>query len=237
MQTMCSTRSSRTTGPAQLAGEFFNKLSPEMIAELASLQHVSAYRANHILFTERDEAQGLYLVLEGEVKLSINSSDGRRLILRIARKGEVIGLAAALTGKPYEMTAETIYSSRVAFISRRDFILFLAHHPDVYQLVTAELSRHYAMACEQLRTVGLASSAPAKLARLLLDWSSNGQLTESGTRFRFSLTHEEIGECIGTSRETVTRTLGVFKTRRLVNFSGSTLTIPNLNALQSYAGC
>jgi CRP/FNR family transcriptional regulator len=237
MQTMCSTRTIRTTGPAQLAGEFFNKLSPEMVNELASLQHVSAYPANHILFTERDEAQGLYLVLEGEVKLSINSSDGRRLILRIARKGEVIGLAAALTGKPYEMTAETIYSSRVAFISRRDFILFLAHHPDVYQLVTAELSRHYAMACEQLRTVGLASSAPAKLARLLLDWSSNGQLTESGTRFRFSLTHEEIGECIGTSRETVTRTLGVFKTRRLVNFSGSTLTIPNLNALQSYAGC
>jgi CRP/FNR family transcriptional regulator len=171
------------------------------------------------------------------VKLSMNSSDGRRLILRIARKGEVIGLASALTGKPFEMTAETIYSSKIAFISRRDFILFLAHHPDVYQLVTAELSLHYSMACEQLRTVGLASSAPAKLARLLLDWSSNGQHTEAGTRFRFSLTHEEIGECIGTSRETVTRTLGVFKTRRLVNFSGSTLTIPNLTALQSYAGC
>jgi CRP/FNR family transcriptional regulator len=237
MQTMCSSRSIRTTGQAPLAGEFFNKLSPEMVSELASLQHATMHAADDILFTERDEAEGLYLVLDGEVKLSMNSSDGRRLILRIARKGEVIGLASALTGKPFEMTAETIYSSKIAFISRRDFILFLAHHPDVYQLVTAELSRHYSMACEQLRTVGLASSAPAKLARLLLDWSSNGQHTEAGTRFRFSLTHEEIGECIGTSRETVTRTLGVFKTRRLVNFSGSTLTIPNLTALQSYAGC
>jgi CRP/FNR family transcriptional regulator len=218
-------------------GEFFKMLSPTALSDFESLLIPVSHPAGKVLFSESQPTQGLHVVVEGEVKLSINSSDGRRLILHIARKGEAIGLASALTGKPYEMTAETIYSSKIAFISRRDFIVFLAHHPDVYQLVTAELSRHYAMACEQLRTVGLASSAPAKLARLLLDWSSNGQLTETGTRFRFSLTHEEIGECIGTSRETVTRTLGVFKTRRLVNFSGSTLTIPNLNALQSYAGC
>ena len=88
------------------------------------------------------------------------------------------------------------------------------------------------MACEQLRTVGLASTAPEKLARLLLDWSENGQTTECGTRFRFSLTHEEIGEFIGASRETVTRTLSVFKSRRLVAFQGSMLTIPSRVALE-----
>ena len=85
--------------------------------------------------------------------------------------------------------------------------------------------------------VALSSSAPEKLARLLLDFSRNGQSTETGTRFRFCLTHEEIGEFIGASRETVTRTLSVFKTRRLVAFHGSTLTIPNKTALASYAGC
>jgi CRP/FNR family transcriptional regulator len=68
-----------------------------------------------------------------------------------------------------------------------------------------------------------------------LDWSQNGQSTENGTRFRFCLTHEEIGECIGASRETVTRTLSTFKLRRLVAFNGSTLTIPNRRALESYA--
>jgi len=236
MQTMCST-SVRYASQAPLAGEFFNKLSPEMMRELASLQHAHGYPAGAVLFSEKDASQGVYLVTEGEVKLSINSSDGKRLILRIARRGEMIGLASALTGSPCEMTAETLYPAKVAFIARREFLNFLTRHPDVYQAVTVELSRQYAMACEQLRTVGLSNSAPEKLARLLLDWSENGQATEAGTRFRFPLTHEEIGEFIGTSRETVTRTLSVFKTRRLVNLNGSTLTIPSRRALESYAGC
>jgi len=99
--------------------------------------------------------------------------------------------------------------------------------------VTEELSREYTTACEQLRTVGLSNSAPEKLARLLLEWSERGQTTESGTKFRFSLTHEEIGEFIGASRETVTRTLSIFKSRQLVAFHGSTLTIPNKVALEN----
>jgi CRP-like cAMP-binding protein len=99
------------------------------------------------------------------------------------------------------------------------------------------LSRDYVMACEQLRTVGLSNSAPEKLARLLLDWSQNGQTTDGGTHFRFPLTHGEIGEFIGASRETVTRTLSVFKSRHLVAFHGSTLTIPSKRALENYAHC
>jgi CRP/FNR family transcriptional regulator len=99
------------------------------------------------------------------------------------------------------------------------------------------MSRQFTMACEQLRTVCLSTSAPEKLARLLLDWSENGQTTEFGTRFRFCLTHGEIGEFIGTSRETVTRTLSIFKSRSLIRFQGSTLTIPSRTALESYAGC
>ena len=99
-----------------------------------------------------------------------------------------------------------------------------------------ELSRNVTQACDQLRTVGLSATAPEKLARLLLDWSEGGQTTDcGGARFRFSMTHEEIGEFIGASRETVTRTLSNFKTRHLVAFQGSMLTIPNRNALAHYA--
>jgi CRP/FNR family transcriptional regulator len=190
-----------------------------------------------MLFSEKDPAQGVFVILSGEVKLSINSSDGRRLILRIAKKGEILGLDSALSGQASEMTAETLYPCKIARIARRDFLGFLARHPEAYKIVTEELGRQIGMACAQLRTVALSSSAPEKLARLLLDLSQSGQSTDVGTRFRFSLTHEEIGEFIGTSRETVTRTLSAFKTRRLVDFKGSTLTIPSKTALASYAGC
>ena len=84
--------------------------------------------------------------------------------------------------------------------------------------------------------VGLSTSVPERLARLLLVWSDEpGQKPERAARCRLSLTHEEIGEFIGASRETVTRTLSIFKNRHLVAQHGCTLTIPSRMALESYA--
>ena len=217
-------------------GEFFSRLSPAALQDLDSMQFPSSYAANVVLFSEKDPSKGIYIVLEGEVKVSINSSEGRRLSLSIARRGEILGLASALSGKAYDVTAETLYPAKVAHIAQRDFLNFLTRHPEAYQFVVEELSRSVTKACEQLRTVGLSATAPERLARLLLDWSEGGQATEcGGARFRFSMTHEEIGEFIGASRETVTRTLTTFKSRRLVAFQGSMLTIPSRSALAHYA--
>jgi len=221
----------------QWTGSFLDKLTPRALKDLTSIAYPSSYPANVMLFSEKETPARVFVVLEGEVKMSINSSDGKRLILSIAKKGEIVGIASVLSGSPHEMTAETLYPSKLAPIGRREFLNFLLHHSEAYQLLTEELSRQYTMACEQLRNVGLSASAPEKLARLLLDWSEHGQSTESGVRFRFSLTHGEIGEFIGASRETVTRTLSAFRSRKLVMFHGSSLTIPNRTALESYAHC
>jgi CRP/FNR family transcriptional regulator len=219
------------------ASQFSGHFSAEALDDLGSLLCPTSYPAGNLLFMERDHAQGIYFVLEGEVKLSINSADGRRLNLSIARKGEILGLASALFGKEYLMTAETQYPCKLVHLGQRELQGFLMRHADAYQAMTQELGRQLTMACEQLRTLGLAASVPEKLARLLLEWSEGGQATAEGTRFRFSLTHEEIGEFIGASRETVTRTLTLFKTRRLVSFHGSTLVIPSRQALESFAHC
>ena len=206
-------------------GGFFQNLLPAALADLTSIRVPTTYETGDVLFSEKQEATGVFLVREGLVRLSMNSSDGKRLSLRVARAGEVLGLTSALF--------ETLSAAKITHVSGSEFRDFLMRHPEVYKLVTEEVSLQYTMACEQLRTVGLSSSAPEKLARLLLDMSENGQATENGTRFRFMLTHEQIGEFIGASRETVTRTLGAFKHRRLVAFNGSMLTIPNRRALEN----
>jgi CRP/FNR family transcriptional regulator len=224
----------RTTLPNR-AGKFLSQLTPAAVQHLESTQHVSDLPADRIIFSERETPDALYLVVSGDVKLSINSRDGRRLSLRIVHAGEVLGLASVLSNTPYEVTAETLYPARIARIERHDFLNFLSRHPEAYKAVTQELSRNVNLTCERLRAVGLSTSAPEKLARLLLDWSENEHDTENSTRFRFCLTHEQIGEFIGASRETVTRTMGAFKDRRLVAFHGSMLTIPSRTALASYA--
>jgi CRP/FNR family cyclic AMP-dependent transcriptional regulator len=235
MQTMRETTTNSRT-EAQRSGEFFKKLTPAALRDLESMEFPTLYQPGVQLFYEKTAPTGVFIVVSGEVKLSINSSEGKRLILSIAKAGEVLGLSSVLSGLPSEMTAEVLYPARIAVIEPDQFLAFMSRHLEVYQVVTQELSMQYKIACEQLRTVALSASAPEKLARLLLDWSENGQKTESGMRFRFSLTHEEIGEFIGASRETVTRTLSTFKSRRLVAFHGSILEIPNRVALEHLAG-
>lgn len=219
----------------QLPVQMIEKFSPSARADFEMLKHTHSYGANVMIFSEREKADGLYMVLEGEVRISINSNDGKRLSLRIARKGDILGLSSVLTGAAYNDTAETLYPTKLAYIAREDFLGFLSRHPESYPAVIEEISRKVSTACEQLRTVALSNSAPEKLARLLLEWSENAQTTEAGSRIRFSLTHEQIGEFIGASRETVTRTLTNFKHRRLVTCQGSMLTIPSRDALANYA--
>jgi len=225
-----------TRVPAWRNGDFFNHLSAAALADLESMIFPSSCPAHTVLFTETQPSAGIVVVLEGEIKLSMNSSDGRRLSLRIAKAGEVLGLAATLSGTPYEDTADTLYPAKIAHISRHAFLQFLTRHPDAYQAVARDMAHRFSGACEHLRTVGLSASVPEKLARLLLDWSDADQKSETGSRCRLSLTHEQIGEFIGASRETVTRTLSSFKHRRLVDMHGSMLTIPSRTALASCAG-
>jgi|SRR5579862_1227513 len=213
---------------------FLERLPAGAQRGLSSIQVALTRGANVVLFSEKDEPRGLFVVLEGELRISIASSEGRRLGLNIARTGDVLGLGAVVSGAPYDVTAETLYPAKLGFIDRASLTRFLARYPEVYPIITDELNRNFNMVCEQLRTVALSSTAPNKLAWLLLEWSENDQASGS-SRVRFTLKHEEIGEFIGATRETVSRTLRKFKLHNLIAFQGSMLTIPNRAALESVA--
>jgi CRP/FNR family transcriptional regulator, cyclic AMP receptor protein len=213
---------------------FFCQLSATALKDLDAIKFTSAYPAGAVLFIEKQTARGVYVLCEGEVKLSISSSEGKKLILRITKPGEVLGLDSALSGAPHEVTAETLRPCQVAFIPRDAFLRFMSKHAEAYPLVAGQLGSQYQVACEQLRNLGLSASAPEKLAKLLLDFSVRGQQTKEGSRVKLPLTHEEIAEFIGTTRETVTRTLSEFKSHHLVELRGSTLVIENRKALEEF---
>jgi len=215
---------------------FFCQFSPAATKDFSSVKSSASYPAGAVLFLEKQDPRGVFVLCAGQVKLSISSSGGKTLILRIAKPGEILGLMATMLGKPYEVTAETLHPCQVAFVRREDFLHFVGKHPEVYQAVVRQLSMLYSGACDQLRTVGLSASAPEKLARLLLDWSAEAKDGKQGSQVKLPLTHEEIAEFIGTTRETVTRTLSDFKSRQLVALQGSTLLISNRPALESIGG-
>ena len=156
------------------------------------------------------------------------------IILKIAEAGELLGLPATLSGKPYEVTAEVSETARVNFIPRSAFLRVLSVHPEAVIQVAQLLTDSHFAGHEMIQSLGLSRSASEKLARFFLDWSANH--AHGQDRLRIALTHDEIGEMIGASRETVTRLLTAFKKRNLLTVKGATVNICNRSALQSLAG-
>ncbi len=182
----------------------------------------------------------MFVLCHGRAKLSTSSADGKTIILKIAEPGEVLGLSATVSGKPYEVTAELMEPSQANFIARQDFLNFLRDHGDASLRVAEQLSQNYHSAYEEIRSLGLSHSASEKLAKLLLEWAK-GKDGKDGkekgeVRLTVTLTHEEIAQLIGTSRETVTRALAELKKKQLVQVKGSTVVLRNKSALEKLAG-
>jgi CRP/FNR family transcriptional regulator, cyclic AMP receptor protein len=219
------------------ADRIFCDLAGPALLNLETIKYAAAYPKGAVLFVEGQSPRGIFVLCKGRVKMSICSTDGKTLILKIAEPGEVLGLSATVSGKPYELTAETIDPCQVNFIKREDFLRFLKEHADACFRVAEQLSEKYNTACHEVRSLGLSHSAAEKLAKLLLDWSSrNGEAAKLEPRLKLALTHEEIAQMIGTSRETVTRLFAELKRRQIIQAKGSTLLIRNKVVLKSIAG-
>jgi CRP/FNR family transcriptional regulator len=109
----------------------------------------------------------------------MNSIEGRRLILGVAAPGDILGLAAVVSGLPYEITAEARFPCRIASFPRRSFLDFLCSYPVAWQNVGCQMGFDHNRACEQLRLLGFQLTAPTKLALLLLEWCGEGQRKDS----------------------------------------------------------
>ncbi len=220
----------------QKNNEFFCNLSAASLSALERIKHVSSYPEHALIFMEGEESRGVYLLCQGRAKLLTTNGDGKTLILKIAKPGEVIGLNSVLTGKPHEITVETLQPCQLAFINKSDFMRYLREHGDACLHVAQHAGRDCHSAYESIRSIGLSSSASEKLARFLVEWSVDGKMADGAIRVKLTLTHEEIAQLIGSSRETVSRTLSEFKRQHLVELNGSTLLLRNKAALEDLAG-
>jgi CRP/FNR family cyclic AMP-dependent transcriptional regulator len=204
------------------------------LTALRSIAPPIAYPKGAILFREGQTACGIFEVRSGLVKLSIYSCTGHALILRIVEAGEMMGLPATLSGKPYEVTAEVTESARVNFIPRTTFLHLLRISPEAVLQVTQLLTDSHYANHEVIQSLGLSRHASEKLARFFLSWSAHHYRDRD--HLRIVLTHAEIGEMIGVSRETVTRVLSIFKKKNLLTIEGGTVNICNRDELHSLAG-
>src|SRR5688572_25137934 len=213
---------------------YFCDLPPPALSTFDRVSFIHVYPQASVLFSEGQSPRGLYMICHGSAKLTIGSGDGRTLVLHIAQAGEALGLASVISGRDHKTTAETLEPTQIRFINREDFLRLAGEYPAACRHACIQLSDECDADTDQVRSIGLSHSAAEKLAHLFLTWcSERGREVEEGIRVPLLMTHHDMAQLIGTSRETVTRLLKDFRDQGIISTKGSTLTVRNWTALQA----
>ena len=216
--------------PAFAAGQ----LAPPRGLSAGSLQRIAfetTYPAEALLFMQGQQPQGIVVLMRGQVKLSTTSADGMTVVVRIANAGETLGLSATVLGQPHELTARTMELCQTKLIPREPFLAWLRVNPEGAFQVAHRLADEYNSTCKQMSNRLLSRNVGQRLARLLLELGSrNGNGANEAAKY-LAMTHQEMAEMIGCSRETVTRILALFRRKHVIGRKGSALVILNPAAL------
>lgn len=196
----------------------------------------SLHTRGSMLFAEGEPARGVYILRTGRAALSISSSEGRVVILRMAQAGDVLGLNAVLRNSTYEATVKILEPSRVNFISRAQLLELVGNSDAGAGAVIKMLSRELTQLNERTRSLLLPQTARARLAQLLLQWSNEPEASNSRSRVIARVfTHEEVAQMICSSRETVTRLLAIMSRRNVVQITSDSILIRDCAALETMA--
>ena len=211
----------------------FPDFSAAVSQALQSVECTIHYPAGAVLFVQSQPSRGVFFLSRGRIKLSVCARDGKTFILRVAEAGDAVGAAAAVSNRSYETTAETLEPCEISFIRQSDLLRLMRQYNEFAIRMAEYLSREYNTTCREIFTRMLSETASGRLARLLVGWlDKNGEAKAPG-QMKFALTHEEIAEMIGTSRETVTRLFTEFKRKQFIQRNGSNLVVRNRAALES----
>ena len=189
-----------------------------------------------VLFAEGEPARGVYILRTGRATISISSSEGRVVMLRMAQPGDVLGLNSVLRNSPYDTTVKTLEPCRTDFISRVELIALMERSEAGSQEILEILSREICELTDRAKLLLLPQTVSGRLARLLLAWSRESGSDASGmVRLDRVFTHEEIAQMICSSRETVTRLLASFSEQQVIRVTSDSILIQDRLALEKLA--
>jgi CRP/FNR family transcriptional regulator len=203
----------------------FCSLPPETLSELDAISVPVEYQNGATLMRQGDSPNLVRILCVGRVKISTSSQDGKTLLLNIACTGAILGLVSAIGRMKYETTVEAYGPCVVNEIHDQDFLDFLFHHRNASWQVMQMLAEENHDLLVNARRVALSGTVAGNVAKLLLDWGATMSDSLGQKHFNMVLTHQEIAEMVGTTRETVTRTLASFRHDGWIRVHGASVEI------------
>jgi CRP/FNR family cyclic AMP-dependent transcriptional regulator len=210
----------------------FSTLSDDEFNQLAHIFVARSYRKNQIIFLEEETGNYMYLVLSGKVKVAKSGIGGKETILAIHRAGDFFGEMSLLDGKTAPATVSAMEDAKIISLSGADFHKYLLHNEKVLLQIINVL-------CARLRQVWQTQSMSSSAAEARIRMGIYQLATRHGIRdshgviIDLKITHQELAEMVGTSRETVTRVLAQLRKKGIIEINQRRMTLLDTNALLS----
>lgn len=215
----------------------FSALGDEECRNLLDLAKVVVVPPRKTVCQVGEPGDALYVVLSGRAKVCLVSEQGKEIILSFIEPGQVFGEMSLLDGLPRSAIVSTMEESRLLILSRKDVLPYLESHPAVTLRLLAALSQRLRKAnglIEDLTFLNL----PARLARLLLSLSQQyGDQKADGTEIKLRLSQEELGNLVGSSRESINKQFRIWVETDVMEYVHGTIILKRPDALQEVIAC
>lgn len=203
----------------------FDGISPSEMQEMEKITRMEEVKKRQPLYLTGDPSSNVYLLKKGRVKIANTAPSGKEVTFDILEPGEVFGELDVLEDAPRSTSAETLDDAVICVIPRKDFDQYLAMHPTVMFKLTKLIGLRLKKIQSRVEDL-VFREVPARLAHLLSELGkTEGVAEKQGIRLKVKLTHQEMANLIGCSRETVSTTMGQFRDDGLIQIDGRTITI------------
>ncbi|MBI5806948.1 MAG: Crp/Fnr family transcriptional regulator [Ignavibacteriales bacterium] len=203
----------------------FSELSKETLDKIEKVGQRKKFNKGEIILLEDDAGTALFIIINGKVKVSRSSNDGKEVILTILNADDFFGEMAILDGQKRSATVSAIEPSEVFVIQRDDFINLLYAHPEITIALLQELTRRLRNADMKIKSLSL-KDAEGKVATVILQIADDiGKIKHGKVEIEKLPLQQDLANMAGTSRETISRTLHSFAKKGLVEMDGNKLII------------
>jgi CRP/FNR family transcriptional regulator len=196
------------------------RLPVELAGKLLAGERTITLRVGETLFERGDAGDGCYWLRRGVLTVSVASANGEQRILAVLGAGELVGEIAMIDGLPRSATVQAVRECELTFVSRAAFTDLMTRHPELYRDIVITLAARLRQSDEDM----VASSflmVRARVARALLAFARHlGEDVGSGRlRIRHKITQSDLAAMAGVARESVSRTLGAWSRRQILEGS------------------
>ena len=203
-------------------------------AEFSSLQSIfltRSFRKNQIIFLEEETGKYMYIVLAGKVKVTKTTSGGKETVLAIHQPGDFFGEMSLLDGKTSPATVSAMEDCRIVTVSAPDFQKCLMQNEKIVRQIIQVLCSRLRQVWSQVQSLSY-STADARIRGTLQQLSrKHGVPDARGIIINLKITHQELAAMVGTSRETVSRSLAHLRRQGILDVEGRRIRVLNPKAL------